>query len=525
MRNSSRHLKLELAVIGTIFLIGLLHLAQPIYDDQALFIIGAEAINKGAVLYRDFWDIKQPGIFLFYLMAGKLFGFNEVGAHAFELLYLTAFSIVLMKTMKKYYRQAWLASLAPLFTVGIYYGVAGISQLGQVEGLVSFPMFLCLWFAYTASQEAQFRGARFFVSGLMGGIALIFKLMFAPIVLAFWVTTLGSMMLGEGRRAIKSVAVNGAAVFAGVFIPLSVMFAYFARAGALDVVYYTFFVYPPRAIAILPHAGPGRLFDGLQWFFSHFAPVMALALVGAWTSLSKRANLLTTNLVLWVIVGSSVIGLQRLSWWRYQYLLLFLPLGLLAVKGIEALWPEPKDAGSDTVWTAHQLVLPILSLVLLFSPILNSFLMKSLVLASYRFHVINREERQRYQSDKFLYPDSLYPSTIQEVEFLSGPDSMPGEIYVAGSPMFYFLSGRHQAIALNGELDFFLPEQWRGLEEGLNQTKPAYIFVASMYRDLFEKNTPGTVRFLAANYCVFRTSSRGTWYVLAIHHSPSAKSL
>jgi hypothetical protein len=152
--------------------------------------------------------------------------------------------------------------------------------------------------------------------------------------------------------------------------------------------------------------------------------------------------------------------------------------------------------------------------VLLFSPVLNSLLMKGLVLASYRFPFINQERRQRYQGDKFLYPDSLYPTAIQEVGFLSSPDSLQGEIYVAGSPMFYFLSGRHQAIALNSELDFFLPEQWQELEERLKRAKPAYIFVASFYRDLFEKNTPGTVRFIAANYDVFRTSDKGTWYVL-----------
>ena len=36
--------------------------------------------------------------------------------------------------------------------------------------------------------------------------------------------------------------------------------------------------------------------------------------------------------------GFAVILLQRLSWWEYQYLLLSVPVGILATKGIEILW-------------------------------------------------------------------------------------------------------------------------------------------------------------------------------------------
>ena len=67
-------------VVALTFVIalGLSKLAYPLMGDQALFLLGGRTIDGGGILYRDFWDIKPPGIFLFYFIAGKLFGFSEM---------------------------------------------------------------------------------------------------------------------------------------------------------------------------------------------------------------------------------------------------------------------------------------------------------------------------------------------------------------------------------------------------------------------------------------------------------------
>src|SRR6266566_2432657 len=103
----SRFGKLEILAIAVVVLAGSVHLAQPYRDDQAFFTIGAWRINQGAVLYRDYWDIKQPGIFLFYLAGGKLFGFDEIGIRGFELLYMVGFALVLMIALRNYFEQRW----------------------------------------------------------------------------------------------------------------------------------------------------------------------------------------------------------------------------------------------------------------------------------------------------------------------------------------------------------------------------------------------------------------------------------
>ncbi len=107
-------------VLVGIAALGRARLAYPLMDDQTVFLLGARAVSKGAVLYRDFWDIKPPGIYLFYLAGGSVFGFSEVGIHTFELLYMLAFAATLAVTLR-HALGSRAAILSAAFTVGSYY--------------------------------------------------------------------------------------------------------------------------------------------------------------------------------------------------------------------------------------------------------------------------------------------------------------------------------------------------------------------------------------------------------------------
>ena len=49
--------RLDLASFALIVVIGILRLPQAFNGDQALFTVGAAKMAKGALYYRDFWDI------------------------------------------------------------------------------------------------------------------------------------------------------------------------------------------------------------------------------------------------------------------------------------------------------------------------------------------------------------------------------------------------------------------------------------------------------------------------------------
>jgi hypothetical protein len=46
------------------------------------------------------WDVKQPGIYAFYLAGGGLVGYSEVALHLFELGTFLAFAVVLATTLR-----------------------------------------------------------------------------------------------------------------------------------------------------------------------------------------------------------------------------------------------------------------------------------------------------------------------------------------------------------------------------------------------------------------------------------------
>lgn len=506
--------KLDIIVLALIVVAGLIHLPHPFDGDQTVFTIGAMKISKGALLYRDFWDMKPPGIFVFYLLAGRLFGFTEVGIHTLELLYMTTFAAVLLITLKGYFESRAIASLVPLLTVGVYYGLTGSWHLTQIESLVGFPLFLTIWFASLPSRPKDRTAVWLFLSGVMGGVVLLFKFIFLPLVLSFWLAAVLDAVLRKGERIPKALLRMGVPILIGLLLPLLIVFSYFASQGALDLVRYAFFEYPARAVAELPGRRIGHLPRSLLWFLKSFTPLTALCFVWAYSALSKRRgwremNLVFINLVLWVVIGLGVIIVQRLSWWDYHYMLLFVPLGILAAQGLDQLWKRVKEA-QPSLAAGTGLVAVALALALLFSPFLASLAQKSLYLTYFGF-ARRREQRLLYQSEV----NSDYKIALSETEFLAQPESLPGGIFVGGNPLYYYLSGREQAIPTEGwMLEYLLPEQWQQLREQLSAASPPYIFMETSFLKLLPDRSPETVHFIEERYRVLRTSGAGNWYVL-----------
>ena len=65
-----------LPLVVVVVLAGI-HLPYPFAGDQALFLLGAAALDRGEVLYVDFWDIKQPGIYFFSGWPGTCSAFQK----------------------------------------------------------------------------------------------------------------------------------------------------------------------------------------------------------------------------------------------------------------------------------------------------------------------------------------------------------------------------------------------------------------------------------------------------------------
>ncbi|MBE9034787.1 glycosyltransferase family 39 protein [aff. Roholtiella sp. LEGE 12411] len=496
--------KFDFLVLIVIVMIGLIHLPFPLGGDQSLFTLGALEMQQGKVLYRDFWDLKQPGIYYFYFLAGSLFGFNEIGIHLFEFIYMMLFSVILLLTLKSYFQHQVIASLVPLLTVGVYYVVSNPSQLTQVEALIGFPLFLCLWLTYQSFKcEGKQRFFQLLSSGLIGGIILLFKLMFLLILLSFWGTLLVNFIFIKRQSFQKAFVKICLPIFLGVIFPILVVISYFAWSNSLSIVYETFFVYPVQIVANSKFSII-KFLRATRWFLQGFFPLIFMAIVAVYVSLRKSNNLLTWLLVIWCISGMGVICLQRHSLWDYHYLLLFVPVGILATKGLDILWQPLKDLISPIIAT--------LLLFLFFLPLFLQLQFKSVALVQNNF-ALTEQTRFKYQS---VFRKE-YPSLHSEVDFLSKPGNLSGDIFIIGDPSLYYLSGRNQATSLNGwSVELFVPQQWTELLKELDSSKPAYIFIHNTYKSMIKEKSPKMLEFLEQKYRIEHQSNRGTWYILNV---------
>ena len=108
----------------------------------------------------------------------------------------------------------------------------------------------------------------------------------------------------------------------------------------------------------------------------------------------------------------------------------------------------------------------------------------------------------------------MLATVLSEVAFLREPGNLPGRIYVFGNPLYYFLSGRGQAIPLNGWfMELMLTDQWQQVERQLEEVLPPYIFVARDEADLITKRSPQLAHLLRTAYMPLRASQAGSWYV------------
>jgi Dolichyl-phosphate-mannose-protein mannosyltransferase len=174
-----------IAALVSIVIAGIVKLEFPLGRDQALFLLYAMGLDRGASLYVDLWDFKPPGIFWFYLTAGRLFGFNERGVHLLELMWLLALSVLMMVALRDYFRHKWLSAVAPVAAVGVYYVFARFDQATQVEILAALPIFASIWLLSRAYVNDHMRIAPAYFAGVAGAVATVFKLVYAPLIIIF----------------------------------------------------------------------------------------------------------------------------------------------------------------------------------------------------------------------------------------------------------------------------------------------------------------------------------------------------
>lgn len=483
-----------------------------------MFLVYSREIEKGAILYRDIWDIKQPAIFIFYLIAGKFFGFNEVGIHLFELIYWLCPALIMIFGLRNYFNKPVFAVLTPLFTIGIYYSVSGSWHFTQTEGLVCFPLFMTLWFCQKFLENPN-KKSLVFLSGICGGIVVLFKLLFIIILFFFWICFLAYCYFLFFRTDKKQRLIINGLIALGFLTPIVLVILYFANNDSLSILFYTTFVYPYSAAFSVTEGDRSQVFkDGIVWFFKSYFPVIALTIIFLLLKVKflftdwlkeKRFNLdpknfLFLGLIMWTFAGFAVILIQPFSWWEYHYSLLMLPLGILAVKGLEYLFEELKN-NSNFLWK-----IPLIGIImLLFIPTARRLANKMSQYSQPETVKIGQKELQITGSNI-----ENYTLIAAETGFLTA-ENQRSKIFVISDPLYYYLSNSSPAISSNGWMPtLFTDVEWRKLNYEMQTQKPEYVFVERSLIQLIQDKNPEFLETLYNNYSIYSTSNKGLFFKL-----------
>lgn len=512
-RRFARRFGLDIAVFGGILLLGVALLPVTFTGDQALNMLMGRVIAHGGAPYVDLWDLKYPGIFFFFAGAGALFGFNEVGIHAFELLWMLTLALVVRATAGAYVRNRRLASLAPVLTVGFYYASYSNYLLTQTEELVGLPLLLSLLFVVRGVRGGKRSSRWLFASGLCAGVVVIFKAPYALLPAVF-----GMLAVVELRRegvntsaAVKRILPP---LVAGMSIPVSATIVYLGLKHALGIAWWTFAVHP-REAATETVLNTQRLFDNFLWFLQTFSVPIALAIVGAWERLRRGWDMQTAALVAWMVLGLVLIWIQVISWWEYHYMLLLVPMGLLATQGLETLWSGL--TGSMAGRRRRGAVFAVtFALGVLCVPQVN-LAARSVGGILHAGHLpLGGASLRSFQAAH----DARYADVLDATSFLRDRESVPGSIYAFANPIVYELAGRDPAIPLLAPWFHPTAELWHRMTVELKAASPPYILVSDLaieliveYRPSIRSDVDALLSWVEHHYQEVRTSGDSTWYL------------
>jgi hypothetical protein len=547
-------------VLGLVVFAGGLCLAMPFWGDQALFTVYGRQLTRGAVLYRDVFDIKQPGIFLFYAFGGSLFGFTEVGIHLFELIYWIAFSVFALLALLPYFMTRWGASLVPLFTVVVYYLYAGLLDLTQVEVLVAFPILLAWWLIDRAEPGTRRGIRRYVAAGLAAAAVAFLKHLYVLIILAFAAYALlrsrrQGTPPGNIRRSLAGFLV-------ALLVPLLIAAAYFAVYGLLGRIWWAYFEMAPAAQLGGPRPVNDLIFGGRRFLIGH-APLLILGVLGSVHALRERARPrlhLVVGMILWG--GTAAVAFLIQGWPQYKWSLFTVPIGILAAVGVEVIVTTTKEpeagprkgaliiAGGFAVigfvigasprmqtrlligvaigifaamavgigwfagWPpARRWLLQILVAALAVSVGLTAIAPTDKVRALAE-HDLALTVRAREQY-RWSWSDA-YRAADEDLDVLRSSRVLPGAIYVFGDPVLLLRAHRPQAVPILGWGPEFLDGRaWRELEADLRATEPSYIVVDDYVGSIVRRRHPRIIDWIEASYDVAFVGASGTWYVRA----------
>lgn len=491
---------------AVVILLMAVYLPFPLKGDQAMFLYGARALSEGARLYSEFWDMKQPGIYWFYRVAGELFGFDQVGLHMLELVWFVALAIVLTAWLAPALRHHALIAWISLYSAGVAYGTTYWESVygGQVEFLVALPIAATLYLLSKPAESVSQRTSFVALAGACTAVVAIFKLILVIIPAALIVLIVLRAILFRKASVRRVFLEQLIPIGVGFFVVLALVIAYLWVQGSLGDAYWANFVYPTLALEAFPHAPPWRMRASIETFLGAMWPLIPLVILGVLDGVRRR-SFHVLALVVWIGAAAGAVLIQLLSWWLYHFALFVVPFGLLALLGIDAclVWLSGRSMSAFASSMAVTLLCAVPIAICVLLPTLRQL---------DRVWLSGAPPWSSLQSFASR-ADPTVNALREGATFLDAPNAAAGPIGVLGDPRVIWVTDRRPVLQING-WTYFLPGQLAAEAAALRQTRPPYVYVSSYLEHLHTNGTPVLYQTLNELYRQRSTdTARGTWYV------------
>jgi 4-amino-4-deoxy-L-arabinose transferase-like glycosyltransferase len=331
-----------LLLIPAVVLVGLrLHAwPGPLETDECNYIVIAQRLLDGGLLYVDAWDHQPPGVFALFAGLIAVAGDSEVVIRTFAAVWVLAVMVLIYLLA----RQALGVGLS--WTAAFLFALASCDPGMAAEGCnreIYMNTFVLagVWVLarYAQSDSVGLSPRRILLAGFLLGLASAIK----TVVAAQWLFLLAGLwfiLLVVDRRPVKH-ALQASLYFAlGPALVWLCMTVYFAGTGRLGL-----FVASVFAYNIGYSASPSGFWARFGAFFTAwpvFRSAIALWLGAATglvllTLLRRRIDLRWAVAIVALAVGSYVAVCLPAKFWNHYYLLMLGPLVLLTVGGFAAV--------------------------------------------------------------------------------------------------------------------------------------------------------------------------------------------
>lgn len=488
-------------IAGLIALTGLVSLLlwpTPLtHADQALFRLGADVIRRGGLLYADFWDIKQPGIYWFYAAAEACLGagYTAAGVHKLSSIWLmlTALSAgrALHDAIGDRQRVWW---IAPGLIAAAQVAATNVISISQVEWLLPLPALALTALAVRAIRNARWTVPGAVAAGVLTGVIAWLKLVLAPVPAAILLCSAlcigssgASARVGVRHRARNLAHLTAWSVLGFLLLSFVVALPFLLR-GQFDLFLWTNFTYPMQALSQVEAAPASRLMSStLKWLFT-CGPLLPIAAFGAWSSLrhgDSTRRFLALAMLAWLFVQAMMLLVQRYSWWFHHFAAFVWPVGILVAL---AFAQAPVTSRMRRTLTA---LLAIATLTCATS-------------LGY-----NLRHASRHAEEPLAYSNQL-PELAAAIA-----QSTCRNAIVFGSPLLHQATGLRPISSTTGFLAPFMPESaWQTLRGLATAQPPDFIYIGPHFTAVVERRGSWVAPMLVNAYRpLAQDADGGRWWL------------